>query len=69
MMKRGPSAEPNPLYLTTNGGYGSKPMHAAIATKKRHGQDPSFTNALGQAGMYRNCSLNTALDKTRTPVL
>ncbi len=67
MLKTGqPKAAPNPLYTTSNENYGSKPVHPAIASTHKHGKSLRFTTPLGQAGMYRNCSLNTAIDKSRT---
>ncbi|XP_026693849.2 piercer of microtubule wall 2 protein-like [Ciona intestinalis] len=55
----------HPLYQTSAGTYGELPPSAQTAPSTFHGKSQRFSQHLGKCGMYRNHSLNTALDKSK----
>lgn len=59
------TSKPHPCYRSTAMDYGwySPTIHTVPTTF--YPRTGNFTTALSRAGMYRNCSLNTELDKTQ----
>lgn len=55
---------PHPCYWTTSMNYGwyAPTIHTVPTTY--FPQNHSFSTELSRAGMYKNCSLNTELDKS-----
>ena len=55
----------HPLYQTSSSAYGE--MHATFATvpSTHHPKEMKFTQHLGTCGMFRNHSLNTAMDRSK----
>merc|ERR1711976_166118 len=62
-----PTKQPHPMYMTTNGLYGAKPPTVHTVPTTFHAKSQEFSNHLGQCGMYRNHSLNSAMDKSNVP--
>ncbi|XP_014772613.1 piercer of microtubule wall 1 protein [Octopus bimaculoides] len=54
----------NPQFMTTSSDYGSIPPTIHTVPKCFYPKTLQFTKHLQNAGMYRNRSLNTALDKS-----
>lgn len=55
----------HPMYRTTACTYGSKPPSVHTMPTTFHCRSQKFSEKLGKCGMYRNHSLNTALDISR----
>ena len=53
----------NPLYMTSSSDYGCRQPTVHVMPQTFHAKSQKFTGHLGQCGMYRNHSLNTAVDK------
>ncbi|XP_030045001.1 piercer of microtubule wall 2 protein isoform X2 [Microcaecilia unicolor] len=53
------------LYKTTSGSYGAHPAYCEMAPCSHHPMSERFSQHLGICGMYRNHSLNTALDRSK----
>eukprot|EP00047_Mylnosiga_fluctuans_P003078 m.227382 g.227382 ORF g.227382 m.227382 type:complete len:107 (+) comp11576_c0_seq1:89-409(+) len=61
----GTGRQANPLYQTSNSSYGAAPPTAHTMPTEFHGKSMTFSEHLGKAGMYRNHSLNTSVDRSR----
>lgn len=55
---------PNPCYWTTSMDYGWYGPTIHTVPTIYFPQNHSYSTELGRAGMYKNCSLNTELDKS-----
>ncbi|KYQ56243.1 hypothetical protein ALC60_04857 [Trachymyrmex zeteki] len=55
---------PHPCYWRTSMNYGWYAPTIHTVPTFYYPQNHSFSAELGRAGMYRNCSLNTELDKS-----
>lgn len=55
----------NPLYKTSSATYGILSATSECAPATYHGKSQKFSQHLGVCGMYRNHSLNTAVDKSK----
>ncbi|XP_060079010.1 piercer of microtubule wall 1 protein-like [Ylistrum balloti] len=55
----------HPMYRTTSCTYGAKPPSVHTMPTTFHCRSQKFSEQLGKCGMYRNHSLNTALDISR----
>ena len=53
------------IYRTTNSTYGGKSPSVHTMPNAFHAKSHEFSEQLGNCGMYRNHSLNCALDKTK----
>uniref|UniRef100_A0A8B9FSF0 Chromosome 9 open reading frame 116 n=1 Tax=Amazona collaria TaxID=241587 RepID=A0A8B9FSF0_9PSIT len=56
--------EPHPRYRTTNQTYGSRAPTVHEVPTSFHITPHAFTRIQGMGGPYRNCGLNTALEKS-----
>uniref|UniRef100_A0A3B5QBY5 Uncharacterized protein n=1 Tax=Xiphophorus maculatus TaxID=8083 RepID=A0A3B5QBY5_XIPMA len=54
------------LYRTTSGDYGRLPPSFESTPCSYHPKTQGFTRRMRLGGMFHGCSMNTALDKTRT---
>ncbi|XP_003731348.1 UPF0691 protein C9orf116 homolog [Strongylocentrotus purpuratus] len=54
----------NPLYYTTNMGYGSIPPTVDTVPTCFHAKTNKFSEHLGKCGMYRNEGLNTGMESS-----
>jgi len=54
----------HPLYQTSSSVYGELSATSETAPSTFHGKSQTFSQHLGVCGMYRNHSLNTAMDKS-----
>ncbi|VDI05659.1 Hypothetical predicted protein [Mytilus galloprovincialis] len=55
----------HPMYRTSGQDYGSRVPTVHNMPKSFHGRTQKFSNHLGKCGMYRNHSMNTALDQSK----
>lgn len=55
----------NPLYQTSSSDFGSIAPSVHTSHTEYHGRSQGFSNHLGAAGMPRNRSLNTSMDRSR----
>ncbi|KAL5516238.1 hypothetical protein EMCRGX_G001521 [Ephydatia muelleri] len=55
----------NSFFRTTAMSYGSKPLSVHTMPTEFYGRTQKFSEKLGKVGMYRNHSLNTAVDRSR----
>lgn len=55
----------HPMYRTSAADYGSKQPSVHTMPNCFHARSQKFTDHLGNCGMYRNHSLNTAMDQSR----
>ncbi|XP_078677698.1 piercer of microtubule wall 2 protein-like [Branchiostoma floridae x Branchiostoma belcheri] len=55
----------NPMYRTTNDTYGGRVPTVEDMPQTFHAKSQKFSEHLGVCGMYRNHSLNTALDQSK----
>jgi proteasome assembly chaperone 2 len=58
------SSSQHPMYVTTSNTYGLLQPTVETCPNSFHGKTQRFSEALANAGMYRNNSLNTSTDKT-----
>ncbi|KAL9959959.1 hypothetical protein ACROYT_G033338 [Oculina patagonica] len=58
------SKKQNPMYMTSSMEYGSHRPTVHTMPTSFHAKSQTFTEHLGTCGMYRNQSLNTAMDKS-----
>lgn len=59
---QGQAATNNPLYQTTSSDYGWYTPSCHTVAPQYHPKASAFTDLLRRCGMYRNYSLNTAMD-------
>ncbi|XP_065067119.1 piercer of microtubule wall 2 protein-like isoform X1 [Rhopilema esculentum] len=57
--------ESHPMYRTSGSDYGAVSPTVHTMPSSFHAKSQTFTENLGKCGMYRNNSLNTAVDKSR----
>ncbi|RDD43198.1 UPF0691 protein C9orf116-like protein [Trichoplax sp. H2] len=63
---KGYTAKPqHPMYRTTSSQVGSHPPTVHTMPTQYHAKSQKFSQHLGQCGMTRNQSLNTAIEKSR----
>ena len=55
--------EIHPMYMTSSNEYGCRQPTVHVMPQSFHAKSQKFSEHLGQCGMYRNYSLNTAKDK------
>jgi len=54
---------PHPMYMTSAMEYGARKPTVHVMPQSFHAKSQKFSEHLGQCGMYKNASLNTAVDK------
>ena len=57
----------HPMYRTTSADYGANPATVHTVPITYHAKSQQFSNQLGKCGMFRNRSLNTAMDTSNVP--
>ncbi|XP_025106834.1 UPF0691 protein C9orf116-like isoform X1 [Pomacea canaliculata] len=55
----------HPMYRTSNSNYGARAPSVHTMPTQFHAKSQKFSMHLGKCGMYRNCSLNTEVDKSK----
>lgn len=56
-----------PMYRTSNADYGNRAPSVHTMPTTFHAKSQQFSLDLGKCGMYRNHSLNCAMDKSNVP--
>lgn len=57
----------HPIYRTSNSDYGSRPPSVHTMPTRFAAKSQEFSEQLGSCGMYKNHSLNTAVDSSNVP--